>query len=408
MKETFFEYDPSEVVLKNLKVETLDRKDLEKFNKLLDAGHYLGASPQVGDMLEQVITYRGEWVALFVWGPCALRLKPREEWIGWDNKRLEERRKLMVQNRRFCILGETRKPNLASKCLALSLHALPDAWMGQFGYKPLLAETFTDPQQFEGTCYKANGWTPLGFTQGFNRTHRAEYYTDAQHPKQLWVKPLHAKTIPWLIGDDQGMPECYQEGIIKNGPGRSLPLKTNQVEALFRHFDTSIDPRSKSVQFHIRSILTLIALGILCGHTQVTQMQRLGTYLTQQQRALLRFPLKKGSRKIRKAPSYIVIYNVLKNIDLSLLAAQINAWLQANEGTLPQSLALDGKSLKDRVHTLALVDHDTGAAVAVSACVDKGHELKEGQKMIQGMGDLTNKVITADALHCQKKLSMMR
>ena len=39
-------------------------------------------------------------------------------------------------------------------------------------------ETFTDIEQFEGTCYKASNWEPLGLTKGFQR-HRADYFQPA-------------------------------------------------------------------------------------------------------------------------------------------------------------------------------------------------------------------------------------
>ncbi|CAA6692492.1 Unannotated [Lentimonas sp. CC19] len=36
-------------------------------------------------------------------------------------------------------------------------------------------ETFTDIEQFEGTCYRASNWKPLRLTKGFER-HRADYF----------------------------------------------------------------------------------------------------------------------------------------------------------------------------------------------------------------------------------------
>jgi hypothetical protein len=33
----------------------------------------------------------------------------------------------------------------------------------------LLAETFTDIEAFEGTCYKAAAWQPCGITKGCGR-----------------------------------------------------------------------------------------------------------------------------------------------------------------------------------------------------------------------------------------------
>jgi hypothetical protein len=55
------------------------------------------------------------------------------------------RQKLVVQNRRFAILGEPGEhPNLASKVLGLVIRELPALWCERFGYEPLPAETFCD------------------------------------------------------------------------------------------------------------------------------------------------------------------------------------------------------------------------------------------------------------------------
>ena len=47
-------------------------------------------------------------------------------------------------------------PHLASRAMGLALRHLPDHWQEKHGYYLLLAETFTDIESFEGTCYKAS------------------------------------------------------------------------------------------------------------------------------------------------------------------------------------------------------------------------------------------------------------
>ena len=66
---------------------------------------------------------------------------------------------------------------------------MPQQWHKAFGYSPVLAETFTDIELFEGTCYKAAGWMPGGQTKGYSR-HRADFYHFHGRPKKLWLKPL--------------------------------------------------------------------------------------------------------------------------------------------------------------------------------------------------------------------------
>ena len=55
-------------------------------------------------------------------------LKDRDEWIGWTAQQRAERLGLVVQNRRFLVLAETRMPNLASRAMGLALRNLPEQW----------------------------------------------------------------------------------------------------------------------------------------------------------------------------------------------------------------------------------------------------------------------------------------
>jgi hypothetical protein len=169
-----FTSDPPVSLLKNLKVRALEPHEYERAGQRLDREHYLGQVPQ-GRQLLQVVEYEGESVALLDWGPATWKLADREEWIGWTAQQRAQRLGLVVLNRRFLVLAKTRMPNLASRSLALAIQALPEQWEQAHGYRPLLAETFSDIEQYEGTCYKASNWIACGQTKGFQR-HRIDYY----------------------------------------------------------------------------------------------------------------------------------------------------------------------------------------------------------------------------------------
>ena len=154
-----FSLDPPVFLLKDLTVRVVQSDEYERAGELLDQEHYLG-DLRTGRALLQAIEYQGHWVALLDWGSGALKLADREQWIGWTSQQRAERLKLVAMNRRFLVLGETRMPNLASRSLALALRALPGQWKEKYGYSPVVAETFSDIEQFEGTCYKAAGWQP--------------------------------------------------------------------------------------------------------------------------------------------------------------------------------------------------------------------------------------------------------
>nr|WP_255324856.1 Druantia anti-phage system protein DruA [Verrucomicrobium sp. 3C] len=61
---------------------------------------------------------------------------------------------------------------------------MPAQWRDRFGYTPLLAESFTDPEAHAGTCYKASNWEAVGYSR-----HRADFYLPSDRPKRLWLRP---------------------------------------------------------------------------------------------------------------------------------------------------------------------------------------------------------------------------
>jgi hypothetical protein len=70
----------------------------------------------------------------------------------------------VVCNSRFLILPTVRVGNLASHALSLGVERMADDWEERYGYRPVLVETFVDPQRFRGTCYLAANWRKVGQT----------------------------------------------------------------------------------------------------------------------------------------------------------------------------------------------------------------------------------------------------
>ena len=214
-----------------LDVRVVGAAEQGRFDELLAQKHYLGTAPPVGDFLRQVIIRDGQWIALLVWGPAALKLKDRDRWIGWNLTQQLERLKLVVQNRRYLLLhAKGTEPNLASQALAAACRALPGQWQERFGYRPLLAESFTDPEAFTGTCYKASGWEAVGFSAG-HRRHRADYYQAGGRPKRLWLKELchGARSSARAL---QLPPACAAAAVA--APHGLLPLNASQQRSLLR------------------------------------------------------------------------------------------------------------------------------------------------------------------------------
>jgi hypothetical protein len=120
--------------------------------------HYLGQGHPAGDTMRMVAELDGQWVGLLMWGSACYRLKPRDQFIGWTATQRAQRQKLIVQNRRFLLLVDRGEhPNLASHILGAVVRQLPELWYEAFGYQPVLAETFTDIEAFEGTVGSQQG-----------------------------------------------------------------------------------------------------------------------------------------------------------------------------------------------------------------------------------------------------------
>lgn len=400
--------EPDAVVLSELKIRPVLPDEMQRVATLLNDEHYLGAGRQVGRSLVQIVHHGERWAAILVWGPAAMKLIDRDEWIGWTQQQRAERLGLIVQNRRFLVISETRMPNLASRAMGLALRNLPEQWQEKHGYCPLLAETFTDIESFEGTCYKASNWEPCGITKGFERTHRADFYREHKRPKKLWLKTLSRNTRVILTGID--IPAAYQPGCNLQSAERALPLKKTQIESLRDVLRNVPDPRADNRSWPISTLLTLICIGLFAGRKNLASIYRYGQFLTPQQRGWLNFPPKLRGGSGRRAPSYKALYNLLKKLDPNSLADALNSWLAAHHGTLPRALALDGKYIHDLLLTLALSEHESGAPVAVTIASKepKSETSKtEGEitaaKRFYEKVDLRNAVVTGDALHCERE-----
>lgn len=373
------------------------------FDESLADHHYLGAGRPVGDYLRQVIEMNGRPVALLVWGPACYALKDRDLWISWSAPQRLERLKLIVQNRRFLVLtGKGESPNLASQAMGAALRVLPEQWEERFGYRPLLAESFTDPEAYEGTCYKASNWEAVGFSAGYSR-HRADFYIANDRPKKLWLRPLAPQARQLLRAVD--VPAASRAGLTC-APSGTLPVKAEELDSLLDVFRKAPDPRDSNTRYRIGPVLTLIAMALLAGRREIAEIARFATTLTPTQRRRLGLPLRKGTRRFYEVPGYSVFYQVLTRMDPEAFATLLNGWLQSRAGALPQALALDGKMIRDHIGLLTLAQHEDGAPQAMAV-----YDQKEGTPrceqtaaaaLLEKLPALDGKIITGDPLHCQR------
>ena len=388
-----------------VQIRVLGTGDRKRFDALMGQYHYLGEGHPAGDTMRMAAEWDGEWVGLLMWGSACYRLKPRDAFIGWTPTQRAQRQKLVVQNRRFLLLADRgAQPNLASHILGAAVRELPGRWHEAFGYQPLLAETFTDIEAFEGTCYKASGWQALGLSQGYSR-HHADFFVFHERPKKLWVRELRANA-PALLRAMALPPECL-EGAASDADG-VLPLHQAQIESLHQALCRIPDPRARNRSFHIGAVLSIVAMAIFSGYTNLVQIVRFANRLRNDQRKELGLPRFRPDSSYRKVPSYKVFYNLLRQLDIDAFAQGLSGWLAKHAGSLPAALALDGKFIRDTVGVVCLVDHETGVPRAMTKASKKEGEgedceIKAAQRMLKSQRDLSNTLTTADALHAQRQ-----
>jgi len=363
--------------------------------------HGLGAGREAGDRLCQMVMEEGKLAAVLVWCAAAWHLKPRDEEVGWDAVTRSERLKLVVQLRRFLVLEEARKPNLASRCLGAGLRELAGQWEGAHGYRPLLAESFSDPESHAGSVYKATNWTLAGTTKGYSQDH-TDYYVPNGRPKKLWLKKLDARACELMCARE--LPGACRGALVSRGGARS-PLEAGELKSLREAFLRVIDPRSpKSRRHPLPAMLALVALGLLMGARDVLDIWRKVACLSQSQREAIGLRVReKGGRRL-KMPGYDALNDLLAAVDPQSYARALTAWLQANAGALPRSLALDGKSVGDGRcgMIVTLCRHEDGRPVAMAPARGKKEdcEVSAGRALLRSpQVDLRNALVTADPLH---------
>lgn len=173
--------------LQLLLVESREESVLFRF--LLGRYHYLGYGNTVGENMKYLLRGReGRPVAALLFGAAAWKCAARDGWIGWSPCQRQERLHLIANSARFLIPPWVRVPCLASHTLGLAAGRISSDWQRKYGHPIHLLETFVQAERFEGTCYGAAGWQPVGATTG--RTRNDDRRAPPGPPKKVFLKPL--------------------------------------------------------------------------------------------------------------------------------------------------------------------------------------------------------------------------
>ena len=132
------------------------------WNEYVERFHPLGYKGAFGYRLRYFIRSGAQRLGCVLLCGAAKAIAVRERWIGWNEPARLYNLPRVVNNSRFLIFPHVRIPHLASHVLGQLARRVTADWQRQWGFTPLLMETFVDPSRYGGTCYRAAGWELLG------------------------------------------------------------------------------------------------------------------------------------------------------------------------------------------------------------------------------------------------------
>lgn len=158
--------------------------------------------------------------------------------------------------------------------------------------------------------------------------------------------------------------------------------------------------------YHLWSLLSLVLVGFLCGRQGLRAVFRMGRSLPMKQRLQLGF----GRNRM---PCHSTLTETMRAVDADGLARLFGRAIVRDEAASPASrhIAIDGKTLRgskdengDAEHCLSAFAHAVHKVLDHTASRGKGMEIADALKLLEKI-DLTDKVVTGDAMFCQKNLT---
>ena len=380
-----------------IRVRLVRAEERARWRELMDAHHYLGFRPMVGESLWYVATRGEQWVALLAWAAAALKCGVRDGWIGWTPAVKFRRLHLVANNVRFLILPAGHRSNLASQVLARNLQRLSADWERYYGHPILLVETFVDAARFRGTCYGAAGWQGLGVTRGFGK-HGPGYVAHGR-PKLVWVRPLRPRARESLTAAFSPAAHFTRKETFPMLDVNRLPLEGEG--GLIEMLRTVVDPRKPRGVRH--PVVTVVAIAVCAALGGARGFNAVAEWAKDLSRDTLR---RLGSKRWTP-PSEPTIRRILQKLDAEPLDAAIGQWLLRQPGVKGQALSVDGKTLRGAhdagqspPHLLSAILHQEGVVVAQRAVGEKTNEIPEVPHLLAPL-PLEGAVVTLDALHTQ-------
>jgi hypothetical protein len=334
------------------------------WQEIMNSHHPLGNVRFSGHQIKYVAEHQRKAVALLCFSACAYHLADRDRWIGWSVEQAMQRRQFVVQNSRLLILGSNPPKNLASRVLALGAKRVVQDWPKRFGFEPVLLESFVDPQQQRGTCYKAAGWLKIGSSRGFRRDSE-EFYVQTGQTKDIWFKTLHPDACELLRSEQMPKPWSDHE---KPLPRKQIAVRlgAENLRSLFELLLQVKDPRrAQGRRYSMATCLSLLVCALLAGCKTLRECDEFAANLNQKYLRILRvWRNPKTGRRV--SPKFGTFWRIGQLIDADEFERLITTWCRDQELD-PTALAIDGKVLR------ATLNNEDGGSFVVSAFSHAGN-----------------------------------
>jgi hypothetical protein len=165
-----------------------EKEEIALWNEYVSRYHYLGYKHPFGCHQRYFITSEQGNLGCLLFSGAAKALRERDKWFGWSKDERLRNLGFVINNSRFLMFPWVKVKYLASHALGQAVRRLGDDWERRWGYRPVVVETFVDPERYAGTCYRAANWLYLGQTTGTGLARIGKSYTSS--PKQIFVMPL--------------------------------------------------------------------------------------------------------------------------------------------------------------------------------------------------------------------------
>jgi hypothetical protein len=405
---TTLKYQNESEDLQKVTVRLLEDGEVERFNKLFHQHHYLANARYAGQSMRYVAEIEGTWLALLCFSAPSLNIKAREGWIGWSPRQRARRLGFVVNNSRFLILPDRGTfPNLASRVLALCLRRLSEDWISRWGHPVLIVETYVAGDR-EGTCYRACGFEEVGMTAGYGRV-SGVFYEQHNEPKRVYLRELKNKARKIL--KRAKLPNefrAYEAAI--SGPCPFHVMELNSLLMLFRSLKDS--RRGHGLQHRMHYVIACAAVAVLMGAAGYKAIEDTCKKFTQPQ--LKALGAKRGKEGRCLVPSDSTFYRVLNKLNVAEFERIIFSWIGELEISVLLRLAIDGKVLRGSsradgkpLQLLSAVTHNLRITIGQIPINEKSNEIPAFWELLKRVSPQPGTLITADAMHCQKKSARM-